>query len=90
MKNPNKDHEDEFGRIRLGLDQDVESYTPVVEKRTVDELAREFNVTSEQVLAALRKWWWERIQDQLSAFRADVAKVQYNSSMAETFAQKFL
>ncbi len=90
MKNPKMDREDEFGSIRLGFERDMESYTPVVEKRTVDELAAEFSVSHDKILAALRKWWWERVQDELNAFGADVAKVRYDPTVAETFAQRFL
>lgn len=90
MKDWMKDKKIEFDRIRLGLHEAVDTYTPVFEARRIEQLANEFDVPESRILNGLKSWWWERVQDEMNAFTSDVDKVGYNSDLAEDFAKRFL
>lgn len=82
--------DEEATRIILGFSEDVLLYTPVVEEETVLGLADEFGVPHDRILLALRKWWFEMIQDQLNSFSQRVSELTYDANAATHFAQRFL
>lgn len=90
MKDWMKDKKIESDRIRLGLHESIDTYTPVFQVRRIEQLANEFDVPERQIMDGLKSWWWERVQNEMNAFAADVAKVGYNSDLAEDFAKRFL
>ena len=77
-------------RITLGFSDDVLSYTPVVDENTVLSLADEFGVPHDRILSALRRWWFEMVQDQLNTFHQRLGELRYDADAATHFAQRFL
>ena len=84
------DSEGDSTQITLGFSEDVHLYTPVVAESTVVELAEEFGVAPGQILSALRRLWFEMVQDQRGAFDQRLAELRYDSDAATHFAQRFL
>lgn len=76
--------------ITLGFAEDIKSYTPVVDEDTVLGLASEFGVPHDRILTALRRWWFEMVQDQLNSFEQRLGELRYDADSATHFAQRFL
>ena len=84
------DPEGGSARITLGFAEDVHLYTPSVDETLVVSLAEEFGVPPERIIAALKKWWFEIVQDQLNALDQRIGGLQYDTGAATHFAQRFL
>jgi hypothetical protein len=82
--------DEEATRITLGFSEDVLSYTPVVDEEAVLGLAAEFGVPHDRILSALRRWWYEMVQDQLNTFQQRLGELSYDADAATHFAQRFL
>jgi hypothetical protein len=82
--------DEEETRITLGFAEEILSYTPVVGEEAVLDLAREFGVTHDRILTALRRLWFEMVQDQLNSFDQRLAELRYDAGAATHFAQRFL
>lgn len=84
------DKDEEETRITLGFAEEILSYTPEVAEEAVLDLAREFGVTHDRILTALKRWWYEMVQDQLNSFDQRLAELRYDADAATHFAQRFL
>lgn len=82
--------EGDAGRITLGFAEDLFQYTPIVSESIVAELAEEYGVSTERILAALKKWWFETVRDQINTFDQRVAELSYDADAASYFAQRYL
>ena len=76
--------------VTLGFAEDIHLYTPRIDEDAVVDLAEEFGVSTDRILASLKRWWYEMVQDQLNAFDQRLSELGYDADAAAHFAQRFL